>query len=76
MIIGLHDNGPPDVSPIGCSGVGGDGDMQSVSLSEETKEEGVGDDGRELPVEKVPDQQKFPSTPGKDVHMQVSTNRF
>ena len=65
---------------------GGSDDMQSVEgegvsceeelslLSEETKEkDGVGDDGREQPVEKVPNQQKFPSTPSKDVHLQVST---
>ena len=90
MIIGLHDNGPPDVSPIGCGGVGGGSDdVQSVrsvegegvrvsceeelSLSVEMKEkEGVGDNGREQPVENVLNQQKFPSTPSKDVHMQVS----
>ena len=42
-------------------------------LSVEMKEkEGVGDDGREQPVEKVQNQQKFPSTHSKDVHMQVS----
>ena len=93
MIIGLHDNGPPDISPIniGCGGVGGgshdvlsvrsvEGEGVRVSceeelslLSVETKEKkGVGDDGREQPVENVPNQQKFPSTPSKDVHMQVS----
>jgi hypothetical protein len=79
MIIGLHDNGPPDISPIGCSGAGVCGDMQSVRSAEgegvsvngdkESKEERVGDDGS---VEKVPSQQNFPSTPSKDVHMQVS----
>ena len=88
MIVGLHDNGPPDVSPIGCSGVGGS-DMQSVSvegegvsvsgeegaLSEEMKEESDSKRKEQL-VEKVPCQQKFPSTPSKDVHMQVSTYVF
>lgn len=90
MIIGLHDNGPPGISPIGCSGVGSS-DMQSVSveeegvgvsgedegLSKETKEkEGFGGGGiKEQLGDRVPNQQKFPSTPGKDVHMQVSDFR-
>ena len=91
MIIGLHDNGPPDVSPIGCSGVGGGSDMQSVSVERECvsvsseeeggstnckemkEKEGFGDDRKEQLVDQVPNQQKFPSTPSKDVHMQVST---
>ena len=79
MILGVHGNGPPDISPIGCSG----SEMQSVSASgeeggssEETKEkEGSGIQYRkERLAEKVSCQQKYPSTPSKDVHMQVSTN--
>ena len=91
MIIGLHDNGPPDVSPIGCSGVGGSSDMQSVSVERECvsvsseeeggsanckemkEKEGFDDNRKEQLVDEVPNQQKFPSTPSKDVHMQVST---
>lgn len=82
MILGLHGNGPLDISPIGCSG----SEMQSVSVSggegcssEETKEKkgsGIVDRKKQL-VEKVPyQQQKFPSTPNKDVHMQVSTYKM
>lgn len=45
------------------------------ALSEEMKEESDSKRKEQL-VEKVPCQQKFPSTPSKDVHMQVSTYVF
>ena len=82
MVLGLHGNGlPADISPIGCitsdvlyvEGEGVNIDGEGGNLSEETKEKGSGTNGEVQLVDKVLCQQKFPSTPSKDVHMQVST---